>query len=191
MIRIGRMRGAPARGHRLQAYRRAVPVGQCVGLDKGEVRRLARSQPGALAVVEKAANTPAAPSTISRAPQSRRRSLDFRRCISGFDQVVADGGSHEVSALGEIELVPDVTKMRIHGLGTDVEKPGNLLGRISFGDELDHSTLALGQVDDGRARFAGLSSSNIWEVGDEKYALLAASASIASRRQRLASDLRT
>jgi hypothetical protein len=64
---------------------------------------------------------------------------------SWLHELVPDCVSHELSTFGEIELILDVATMRIDGLGTEVEKSGNLLGRIPFGNEQDHSTLALGE----------------------------------------------
>src|SRR5262249_42178748 len=74
---------------------------------------------------------------------------DWKRAAASpslwFDNLVADGITHETRGRGQIEFPHDRRAMGFHRLEADVENVGDLLVRVTFSDQLHHATFAVGQ----------------------------------------------
>ena len=128
---------------------------------------------------------PSTPSTVPMCLPSCRDASLLR-----LHELVADRVTHERADEERLSLRMMVRAMRLHGLDADVEKLADLLVRMSFGDELDHSRSRLVSTDCGRLGFVRNDLSNASETLDVKKGLWDASASMAAIKSRFASVLR-
>src|SRR5271166_2371829 len=89
-----------------------------------------------------------APSGLRRSPRASPSRFSREIRASGslfFEQAQRTGELGRLPALLHIELRKDVLKMRLYGLGRNIERTGDLLIRLIESHERQHATLALGQ----------------------------------------------
>lgn len=63
---------------------------------------------------------------------------------SGFDEPALDGEAGETGNVMDIEFIHDIGAVGIGGLGADLEFLCDILGRITFGDQLKDFAFAGG-----------------------------------------------
>src|SRR6478735_5920983 len=72
-------------------------------------------------------------------PKSRHHLLPI---ALGFDEVVADGVANQIRCRAQIQFMPNLFPVALHGLEAETEDGCDLLVAMTFGNELHHAALA-------------------------------------------------
>ena len=65
-------------------------------------------------------------------------------CLSGFDEALPDGVTHQIRGLVEVQLIHNAGAVAVGCLDADAQTRCDFLGGISFGDERHNLALPIG-----------------------------------------------